>query len=504
MKILKYSLILTSFLLFSSCDKGFDEMNVNKTAVTSIDPAFILNQAIISSSFVTTAAIYDMGVVQQLVTPNSGFIAGANFNIDNRLRTQEPWQNYYQNVIRNTTDVIEKTSGDAERNNLLQMARIVQAFTFMILTDEYGEIPYFEGGKGYLEQLVRPKYDAQEDIYKDLINELKEATAALNASGKIESVDVMYNGDVEKWRKFGNAVLLRAGMHLTEVDPALAQSTVQAALSGGLMSSNADNFVIRHDPNYLNPIGNMLNATEANNFYLTDVFVDALKSKSDPRLQSIAVRYVGADSGPQQTADRGVTDPEMQVGMPLGYDNNGIETVADEAGLKSFYAYSQIDRNRMVRTFAPVFLVTYGQSQLLLAEAAVRGWVSGDAAEYYRNGIEAHMFQMEEYNENSAIAAADIEAYLDAHPLGQNQLAEIGEQYWIASFLNGPEAFANFRRTGFPQLAPNPYPGKDISGDFINRLTYPNSEISVNSDNVKAAIARQGDDNLDTKVWWDK
>jgi hypothetical protein len=83
-------------------------------------------------------------------------------------------------------------------------------------------------------------------------------------------------------------------------------------------------------------------------------------------------------------------------------------------------------------------------------------------------------------------------------------LTQIGYQYWISSFLHGPEAWANFRRTGFPALAPNPYPGSEVPGAFINRITYPPSEILVNGENVQAAISEQGADNLATKVWWNK
>ena len=103
------------------------------------------------------------------------------------------------------------------------------------------------------------------------------------------------------------------------------------------------------------------------------------------------------------------------------------------------------------------------------------------------------------------VAAADIQTYLNANPFNAGTaLQQINTQYWIASFLNGPEAFANFRRSGFPVLTPNPFPGKTITGTFIRRLTYPNSEISVNTQNVNAAITRMGADNMDTKVWWDK
>ncbi len=103
------------------------------------------------------------------------------------------------------------------------------------------------------------------------------------------------------------------------------------------------------------------------------------------------------------------------------------------------------------------------------------------------------------------IPTADIDTYLGANPFdADNALEQINTQYWVASFLNGPEAFANFQRSGFPTLAPNPFPAQDISGDFINRHTYPNDEIAVNGDNLAEAVSRMGPDNLDTKVWWDQ
>src|SRR5690606_32804964 len=130
--------------------------------------------------------VYEIGIVQQIVTPNSGVLAGANFNQDNRDITQQLWQAYYRNVIRNTKDVINRTENLPERSNLMNMARIFQAYTFMILTDNYGDIPYFEGGGGYTDTVFFPKYDAQQDIYADIIKELTEATAALNPAGKTE------------------------------------------------------------------------------------------------------------------------------------------------------------------------------------------------------------------------------------------------------------------------------------------------------------------------------
>ena len=488
----------------NACDAGFDEMNVNKTAAIAINPVFALNNAVINISPPSTTVQYEVGIVQQMVSPNSGVLTGANFNQDNRDYTQATWQRYYRSVIRNTYDVIATTK-DPARTNLVNMAKILQSYAFLVLTDTYGDIPYTEAGKGYTDQKVYPKYDKQQAIYAGIIKDISDAVAALDASKTRETADVLFGGDVAKWKKFGNSLLLRIGMRLSKVDATQAQSLVSKALAGGVITTNADNVLILHDANYLNSIGQLLNATEANNFYLAAPFVDYLKKTNDPRLRSIAVRYVGATSGTQQTPAKAVIDPAVQIGMPFGYDNSSISGPVKTLGLASFYDFSQADRTRMNKTTARAYLVTASQTNLLLAEAVTRGWVTGNAKDYYEAGVKAHMAQVSEMDANSVVSSAAVEAYLAANPFNSTTaLEQINTQYWISCFLNGPEAFANFRRTGFPKLSANPFPGKAIKGDFINRLTYPNSEISVNSVNVKAAIANQGADDLDTKVWWQK
>ncbi len=154
---------------------------------------------------------------------------------------------------------------------------------------------------------------------------------------------------------------------------AKAQSTVQAAVAGGVILNNADNAYMRHDANYVQPIGNMLNRTEAANFYLAKPFVDQLKNTDDPRLSAIAIRYKGATSGPAQTVAIGTTDPADQIGMPMGFDNGTIVARATADGLASFYDYSQVDRRRVAKNTAPMFFVTAAQTQLLLAEAKLQG-----------------------------------------------------------------------------------------------------------------------------------
>lgn len=503
--IFKYIGIVLFLGYSTSCDQNFDELNTNRVAATAIDEMFQINQAIISAGPTSFGIlVYEVGAVQQIISPNSGVLAGANFNQDNRASTQSNWQQYYRNVIKNTKDVLSRIGNNPARSNLVQMTRIIQAYAFMVLTDTYGSIPYTEAGVGFSQQVFFPSYDAQEFIYTDIIKELEEASAALNASGRRETADVLFGGDVEKWRKFGYSLMLRAGMRISKANPTLAQQTVAKAFAGGVILTNADNAAVRHDANYLNPAGNTLNATEAANFYLTEPFVNFLKNSNDPRLSAIAVRYVGATSGPTQTVDRQSFDPALQIGMPMGNDNAGAVRAAAEKGLASFYEFSQADRRRINKLTAPSFMVTASQTLLLLAEARQLGWITAGTVDgYFNAGVREHMLQMASYDASMAIAPAAIDAYLAANPLNPaTAVRQINEQYWISSFMNGPEAFANFRRSGFPVLAPNPFPGREVL--FINRLTYPNSEISVNSEKVQAAIAAQGPDNLETKVWWNR
>lgn len=513
-KIAVYLRVAFIFLVcLMSCDEGFDELNTNPVQPTLLDPIYLMNRASLFASHSSNNLQYELAIVQQMVSPYGGVLAGGNFNQDNRINTVGNWNKYYRDVLKHTTDVKHMTRDDEVSANLFHMARILHSYGAMVLTDTYGDVPYSEAGVGFLEGEITPVYDTQEAIYLDILSELEQATNGLTAQGNIETGDILYDGNIDQWKRLGYSLMLRAAMRHTKINPDRAREWAIKAIEGGVMESNEDNMVVYHDFNYPNAIGNTLNATEANNYYLAEPFEDFLSSRDDPRLGAIAIRFIGAQNGPDQndalagnppdhvTLSRA---PEDQIGFPMGYDNATIAQVVQQKGLASFYAFSQVDRTRMVTRDSPAYMVTYSQTLLLLAEAVVRGWVAGDASAIYANGIVAHMEQLADYGPNVAIDPSAIEGYIQANPLDmENALEEINTQYWVASFLNGPEAFANFRRTGFPALSPNPYPGSEISGDFIRRLTYPDAEFSVNNENIQQAVSRQGPDNLESRVWWD-
>jgi hypothetical protein len=503
---LRISAILLVLSGLVSCDKGFDEMNVNPIALTAVDPSYQLNSAIINTAPGYGNLSYETTIVKQMITPFSGQGTAANFNQDNRSVAAGNWNNLYQTNIKELTDVIAKTKDLPARSNLYNMARIWRAYSFMILTDTYGDIPYKDAGKSFLAAITSPAYDSQESIYNDILTELETASTALDATKARVTTDVLYDGDITRWKRFGYSLLLRAGMRLSKVNPAKAAEIVGKAVTGGVMQSNADNAMIRHNPTFANPVGSQLNGGQSAFFYLAQDFVNHLKNANDPRLESISVRYVGAASGAQQVETRANRTTTVQIGAPLGFDNTTISTAVKASNLASLWDYSQLDRTRMAGLNAPSFLVTYAQTQLLLAEASFRNWTTGTPGTFYSNGIRSHMQQLALYGTSTAIADAAINTFVSANPLTVGkQLEEINTQYWVASFLIGPETWANFRRSGFPVLTPNPFPGKDLKTEpFIRRLTYTDAELNVNSTNVQAAIARQGPDIMDTRVWWDK
>lgn len=527
MQPLKY--IVASLLLVgvSSCDKDFQAVNTNPTQPSSLDPSYLFAAAEVNAAI--PVYYYQMPLAQQIIHPFTGVAEGGNHNVEYDPNASTTFDFLYNGTgnggtvtgtttavngpIGLLTDVLNQTKGSATRSNLYHMARIWRAYAFMILVDTYGDVPYSQAAQAYLGSINLPKYDDQQAIYTDLIKELTEATAALDASKATESNDAIYKGNIAQWKRLGNSLLVRIGMRYTKADPAKAQQIVSAAYAAGTMQSNADNAWVQFSATFNSPTGSWFQGPERANVYLAKPFVDSLTRTHDPRLGSIAVKYSspGGSITGSGTAGVGTEDTVMadQIGMPFGYSDATIATApgfpgkANGAGWK----YSQLNRRTVGRVDIPQFFVTYAQTQLLLAEAAQRGWISASVATLYNSAVHAHMDQMARYDASATIAGAAQDAYLAANPFDPaNALQQINTQYWIASFLDGTEAWANFRRSGFPTLAPNPYPGADpaVKGAFVHRLQYPLREQSVNTDNYNAAVSHIGGDNMAVHIFWDK
>lgn len=511
MKRIYYCLgLIGAIALSTGCDKGFVQVNTNPTLPTSVDPVYLFANAEYNAG--QSTLFYQDQIVQQMITPFTGVLEGGNHNVVYDPNSNVLFNNFYTapgGAVVLLTTVIQQTKGAPLRSNLYNMARILKAYIFSVLVDTYGDVPYSQAGQAYLSGVNLPKYDDQKAIYTDILNELDQASAALDASKSIETNDLFYKGVIAQWKKLGYSLLLRVAMRYTKADVTVAQKYVTIAFNGGVMTGNADNALVPYDGNaYANVNFNSFQGTEKANYYLGEPFVSYLKGTNDPRLSKIAVKYdnpgaaLGSGTGNEDTLSAD------QQGMPYGYSEATIATAPGYPGkVGNAWKYSQVNRRTVAKAGSSQFLVTHAQTQLLLAEAASRGWVSGNAETYYNAGVHAHMDQMTQFDVTAAIPTGLQNDYLTAHPYDAGHaLEQINTQYWIASFLNGAEAWANFRRSGFPALTANPYPSADpaVKGAFIHRLVYPVREQAINPVNYNEAVSRMGADNLATHVFWDK
>ena len=293
--------------------------------------------------------------------------------------------------------------------------------------------------------------------------------------------------------------MLRLAMRYTKRDIGKAQAWAEKAASRGVMTSNDDNAYILGDASTdrQTPCRNsiVMNLSyEIPNMRLSETFVGWMKSHSDPRL------FVFGEN------TDGTTDPNATVGMPNGYDLTSQPISSAPGYPGSVDAYLRPRLSVIGKLNGPTFIQTYAEVELLLAEAAKRGWnVGGTAQSHYEAGVRAALMHLSQYDATGAITSAQADAYLVANPYNDaNALTQINEQYWACTFLNEYEAFANWRRTGIPALTPTTFPGDITNGQIPRRMRYPTGEYSANGNNLSAALSRQGADLNTTHVWWDQ
>lgn len=495
----------------AGCDKGFEELNKNPLLLTSINPAYELVSA---ENMYSDQVHYNSELIQQVQLIIGGQEAGGNMNLRNDNFMNNLFNDSYGN-IKALSDILKTLENNTDRTNLYNMARILKAFNVMRLVDTYGDVPYSEAGKA-LDGIFLPKYDIQQDIYADIETELKEATDALDATKKIETGDMFFKGDIAKWKKFGNSLLLRLGMRYSKVNPTKAQSIVQTATDatrGGVITTNSENVYIPYNATQNNPGSSLLLAGTKHNWHAGRPFVDFLRTNKDPRMQYIICLYSNPSDAAGGTID---TTSAAQIGAPYGYDESTISTDPLYPGMTgSAYKYSQLNRQRCLRIDTWHYLVTAAQTQLLMAEARYRGWITTSTVQaYYENGITQALSQADMFATTkggvSPITAGQITTYLARPNIAYNAgtaLKQINEQYWLACFLTWHEGWCNFRRSGYPQLARINYSKEDAdvhNGDgFIHRMCYTIREYSANKTNVEAAGTVIGGDKLTTRVFWD-
>ena len=505
-------LALILVVLLPACDDGLAELNENPDAYSEIVPEFLFTKAQLDAvdiSYFGTAALTIGGSMQHFSTYKEVPAAGDKYFNDGYSKSY--FSEAYPSAVNEIQEVIKAVSEDPEDVNRLSVARIWRAYIFHHLTDLYGDVPYTEAGKAAIEKIYTPKYDEQPFIYNDMLTELEEAALALDPSKEtFGNADLIYGGDVAQWKKFAYSLMLRLGMRLTEVDGAMAQSWVQKAIAGGVILEDGDladiDYVDGSQVDSRNPAawalmrGDYLDSQSEDNVEggkLAKTFIDYLKETNDPRLNVFSVVWVQSPTG-AYVAD---TSTAIQQGMPNAAFNS---KPAD------FASFSEPNPSTILKYDAPLLVLTNAEVHLLLAEAAIRGWYSGDAAASYEAGVRAGMRQWSRFGSDGEIADNRIESYVSNNPFPtagtfEEKMDAIQTQKWVSLFLDEYEIFANWRRTGYPALVPTNYPGNLTGGQIPTRFVVPDSEEIINGPNFLESVNRQGEGNLLTsKVWWDQ
>jgi hypothetical protein len=517
-------------IMFLSCNK-FSDKNLDPTKPTSMDPQFqlVYSQLRFSGDLdvqVRLSLIELMPMIQQATGPYACRYGGVY--IKNPPYMAGLWEGDYPNTVVNIVDAVENTKNDPTKTNLNAICRIMKVYIFARLTDLYGDIPYSEAGRAYTGGISQPKFDKQKDIYDDFFKELSEASAQLDPTKDAVSREVIYNGDISKWKKFANSLHLRLAMRLVKVDPDKAKTEAQAAYSAGVFTSNDDIAMTRHE-DFVNTTGdfrgNAVNSSsmrsEANVVRVTSTMVDLMKKTNDPRLTRITANYLAynpaldANIFQRKDVTEQVRDKINIVGMTPGQylysawwvpainiDVPGRGTVK----LANDYQTSQY-ANFLLRFNAPFFHETYAEVEFLLAEATVR-WglnLGGTAQSHYEKGMRAAVEQLQLYPGAPAIPSSEIDTFIQNNLLQTGtEIQQINEQMYFALMFNAPEGYANWRRTGYPVLVPA-ITAESQTTAIPRRFEYPLSEKSQNAVNVNKAIQDMGGtDDWTNRVWWDK
>lgn len=561
---------LVALLFAWGCTKDFDELNKNPNGVTAdkVDPSFQLTNVMFGTGM--DAHIHQR--IQNLYCDIfAQYFANEGFS-SQRYIPVESWTNdywsagYYNGWVANLNDIIRNEGKKEVKSNSYHIARIYKALVVTRAVDLFGDVPYFNAADGTGQN---PPYDKTEDIYKDLLRELKEASAGLSASNPNvpANQDLIYHGDVTKWKRFANSLRLRLAMRLTEADLNTAKQHAEEAVAaeGGVMQSADDACVIPKSPSYgwgrdnsygkyygwggmtmSRTMENLMVGLGGQDFpggYTVDNTGMALStfvenSTFDPHANKFRLGVPGKvdPRGPlmfevTSTANGGV---EADV-----IDGQNVSTVGRWAGIPAglptsatgLTQYSNVKYARLAAPYRdPEFdytMMPYAEVCFLLAEGAYRGWsMGGTAQDFYEAGVRASM-------ENLGVSATDIDTYLastDENTYGTtvkwgNQsgkthlgkpvdgpMQKIMTQKYIAMFPDGSwEAWNDHRRLNLPVWVPPVAPDASTitatdggPGNFIRRITYPTVEQINNADFYNEAVSRQGPDKVSTPIWWDK
>jgi hypothetical protein len=512
LKLLGIFVALSAAALINySCTDHFDELNTNKTKLTTLDASGVGNAFAgaqyrsIFASWQTFQSLFADLQSQYFANTAVNFDSDRNVMVGNWLNGA--FGGFYGQAIPPLLGVLENTKpgGVSENAAIYAIANIWKVQMFLPRTDYWGPIPYSQVGNG----LKTVQYDSQEAIYKDFVATLKKSAtdlAAFKGQTVLGNNDQIYGGNVDKWILFANTMRLRLAIRMSNVDPALAKSEAESAVAGGILSTNADDAFLKTTTNSLNP---MNQATAWNEFRMSAAMESVLKGYNDARMSKFYAPVAGTTN--------------TFKGLRNGYPRADLGLAENAPNANSNVANNFLPDNQFSN---PFLIMNAAEAHFLKAEGALKGWNmgTGTAKEFYEMGITTSMRQW------GITDAAAITAYINGTttPIALNdkvktpaltdvavkwsddaskRLEQVITQKWLALYPNGHEAWAEYRRTGFPKLYPrvvseNP----DVPANAVVRRTpFTIGESQTNATGLATGKEKLGGtDNAATRLWWNK
>lgn len=462
--------------LFTSAQKGIAEQVVNTSVNKNIFR--LVNQQWTETTYIDES-VYQWTTRNISVNHWDAFLSGTTTNDGSlsdlmiaRLSVEG------ETILASDPDFVSKT---ATKKNKLALIDILTVYSYQILVDTFGDIPYSEALKGSVNYL--PKYDKAIDIYKDLIVRIDRDIANVETGyPAFGTADIIYRDNLVSWIKFANSVKLKLGINLkaSGLEDNIADAAIVSA-SKSVFTSNIDNAKISYEINVpnTNPLYVDLVFGGRHDFVPAKPFVDALVAKNDPRTKVYFAQNLKDDDG----------NPLPYRGGVIGVKN-------------SFGKFTHISDKIQAPDFKGTYL-DYAEVEFLLAEAVERGVaVTGSAESHYNNAIKASM-------QDWGVSDSDADAYLAQSTVAYSTATgtwqqKIGEQAWYAMFNRGFEGWTFTRRLNFPALSPPPNADAAAEGQIPSRMAYPIREQTLNATNYNAAATAIGGDKLATRLFWDK
>lgn len=505
-------------LLFSAgCTKDFEEINQNPNFPEQAASELLLPGVMRQMAYNWGNQGWEEGFTVVQYGARLQFTSGDRYNWS---PTNNPYFDAYDSM-RDIENVIRDNKDNPDGQNYYGVALVIKSWIYSYLTDAYGDVPYTDAIRGLSDDNITPTFTPQQEIYDGMLADLKAANTLLTDADNI-SGDIVYGGDVLKWRKFANSLRLRLLMRISDVDQAKATAGMNEIANDlatyPIFEGNADNATLQWNSDNPQPKYD----TRSGSF--DEV---RLSLTLETRLKELNDRRLIVYAQPTSASEKGIYSDNLDdyVGMPNSLDDAKALSYSptgnpDQSGsnyisrLGVLLTCRACDVENASPTASQTIIMDFAELQFILAEARERGFISiGDAGQFYDNGIRASFAYYTDrivaggWNEIATdLQSFDLDGYIaqaDVVYLGSTveRLEKVALQKWIALFYTGFEAWSDWRRTGMPEIVP----GADAANGGVVpvRFQYPNEVKSTNAANYEAAVSRQGADGLNTKLWWD-